>query len=750
MSQKALINLVSNIREFVNLQPEIKLEEIIRVCIVNKIYYLPNLTWPGLISKQLIESIVTLIFNNPTESNLSILDFATNVVVKAKKIEKAIQINNNNYFLIFQEMLIPIYLDLDNVGLLVNKKDVQVEDYNPKGKEIILVDFQQIDNLYNKYEIITKYNNTLIGRLYINNDQTEYISSSYTSFKENDQIFSMRLSLPSKYQSSIIMLLNEELEKLTYTSFNKLGLLTKTNMYKYHSLLDNNHIPYDINNFEHKSNESTYDILLQSGIKKVIQLPSYDNYSLFRNQVMIEACSHYNDITILTADMFEDKYIIYNDYASYCKICGEKITIFDNTINLIDKTFNRKFKIIVNLKIFDSHPYRDYSSCYTFVIDKNNQILFNLKISIQDYVNNICKNLIDLLLYHNYERTNLTKKYSQQIKINKLFFPRLTNQLFMLEIYEKEQFAEEKYINMTILYIMIMMFTIPNIIILLMNNDKSIFVKKNQFVMPSYSSLCATITIKAKLCDKSSMKDLEYLFELYLNDDILTPYLREVRDNFLHNYKRLDDDKFISITTKKEPILVTSYDEYPLVHEDNISNLTYNDRVSLTQISVNRIASLILSLTTNNIQYKSLHYQSIVEKVLPKPYTTIEEALKIVNQLLPKISYQYSYNNNSVQNFEVNNNQLRVTTIITTKTIDPFINQITIVGNKEYEELYHGFPLPSYKNVNSVMIDYAIIKLRDITTVRVDEEYLIDLVSNTSHPIECLNILFIEASKQIL
>ena len=61
MSQKALINLVSNIREFVNLQPEIKLEEIIRVCIVNKIYYLPNLTWPGLISKQLIESIVTLI-----------------------------------------------------------------------------------------------------------------------------------------------------------------------------------------------------------------------------------------------------------------------------------------------------------------------------------------------------------------------------------------------------------------------------------------------------------------------------------------------------------------------------------------------------------------------------------------------------------------------------------------------------------------------------------------------------------------
>ena len=82
-------------------------------------------------------------------------------------------------------MLIPIYLDLDNVGLLVNKKDVQVEDYNPKGKEIILVDFQQIDNLYNKYEIITKYNNTLIGRLYINNDQSHLIYYNIISNNES-------------------------------------------------------------------------------------------------------------------------------------------------------------------------------------------------------------------------------------------------------------------------------------------------------------------------------------------------------------------------------------------------------------------------------------------------------------------------------------------------------------------------------------------------------------------------------------
>lgn len=769
MSTIALFNLIDQIRGSLNQQDSsLSREDYINSIINNKAYYIINLRYPNTVNETLLRNIAEILIDNRTADPKIVLELAQNIVYIAKTIvteQRSIDGNddnnsNNTYskgdhimtmYDLFYDLMLHVLVTIDGTLFLENEPGDNnisaIIDHSVKknNKSSIKIDFLSL--LYNLIEVDTysktkykKFNN-LIGRIGLEEGSIN-IPSGYVKVLDKKRIYTSRTFLRVDPKDFYIPSLTGGVVKKLYDdspeSFrNKLnGLLLHIsdlkiiNINYLYPLFERSLLPFII--------LKDQSIVIDKETK-VIALSGNNSGGV---TTIIDRCEHYSQLEELSTSDFEKNYIYYDSHQAYCRVCSERIASFDMVVNLLDKTYSKDIKLYLNLKIFDSNPYKEYYSCLTYIIEKNNRLQESLKIRLHDYLYSICQNYLDILLKHNNSKSSITRKYMSNIRENNVFFPRLTNQLFILDIYEKEQYAEEKYLNMVVIYILVIIFLVPNFILLVINNQRSLFIKRKVLVIPSIEELVVSILSRSKLLDISQLAKVPFLVSFYQQDDLLTDVMIDLKNRFHSSYRILTPEMF-------EELVILDTVSFPLDDYYNKVIETSNSRTDsdwYREINCNTKVDIIINRKpvmniTSSVPRSLSDINMKTPKIKLRPQITIPQAKQLIKSLVPKMTYKYSYQPNPNDNkiteltyYKVKNSE----EIIDSKNniINVYTNpRLKIITNEYYRYLLSNEPLPSVNEITDQRYDRFLMYNNldissqgyDITTI--DSDYIEEIVT---------------------
>lgn len=384
---------------------------------------------------------------------------------------------------------------------------------------------------------------------------------------------------------------------------------------------------------------------------------------------------------------FLEKFIIFQNKIAICKICGESLDMFNfEEANYIQS----RGEIIITTSKDSIFQYETYSGLINAELFLTEIIgiyddIFNT--NRMDDFNNIARIIIDFFIDINKNRLKYQEKYKQRLSQSKLFFIRLTNNLFISFYNEKEQYAEERQINMFII-IGICLILLSNFnelinIIQLKKDIGSIFIQESDLKVGLDKFIISTVRtylIKQKIIDKKTNIGIDIIVNTYL--EILTDELKSFYNIILNRfYKNIDVLKYEYVDIPDMPLLKYKSRQTSFI---NLTNFNYK----------------IFYLPLEDIKHyenPKVEYQDMVYINLQSLNSlNFEKFSKIENQELKSIinlfSYEYYYKNISINeikqinqnNFYLDNGQkyfFTISEILTSSPILLKINEYFMVFN---------------------------------------------------------------------
>lgn len=698
MSKEALESVIDEIREFLSAQQENDIEIKSKEGLINavkkqKSFFLINLRYPRTLTLELLEDIASILIDNPTTPSSVVLELAQSIVYVAKELSSVNieESDTSRLMLFFYDMMIPLKVDLiGTLSLLMNKidgNDYTVLQQDSEGE--IMVSFPSIDAYLRGGDISKSYKkyNNLVGRIGINSSPEVNIPSGVVSIVGSDKtVYASHTFVPIRYNDVLIPTIG----KLDDSISQKIkGLIQHANILNPQFLLS----------------------LFQLDLSSSYQIEDINVKSITMNNAhqvkFLEPCKHLTDIRLLSLNDFEAAYIYHDSYQAYCLVCGERIPSFDESVNVLDKSFGRNLTVFVNYKLFEALPYRNYAAIISYVIEKNNMIEETLKLNVSDSLLTVSKTMIDILIYHNSKSSMLAKQFSEEIKTRQVFFPRLTNQLFIQEVYEKEKFAEVKSLNVKVLYLLCLMVFRSNFLIMLLM----------KFQRSSFQELFVKFLKRTKIVKDDDIPAVIWLFDFYQQDKLMPDDLQKAVKSFQNNCKLLTSIPIEEIQSSEE---VIHLDDPPKDINPPINRLSINNTTTFFK-------------PISPIKYPSLSYDLPKERKIERlaPQVSVTEARKIVERLKGDIKFSYFYDANIVVGYSIKSSkELVINSTNINRIINPYTDsKFSVEGNKVYDYLLAREPLPTFDQVNADRIESFILLLKIILAKNNFNPSMIDIES---------------------
>ena len=436
-------NIHKYLLELLEAFPDMSKKELINNLINTRTLYIENLKKTNLVTAEFISMVASILIpliknKSPIDYEL-IVDTIVNNTIRSIKETTKLSTKVNPAEVIYYNKLIRfvnmIHLSYPLTPLMAQvfvNKEKHALSLNPNLKEGVHtteVSFQSLSHtiLQGKYITDNRYQlvNYLVGRYALKSSAKELPSGSY--FRHSSGIY-QRAFCSTMVKEDIT--LNMDLIARQATIYH---LPTK--------MLDcilNTFMNYNLYNYRY-----THKIESSKQTYAPIKLPQY-------TYIFTSNCQHYQDVKTMEANEFIEKYIRWDLSLAFCVLCHKEVKQY----MLLDNVYrgnSKSFQLISNYKIFNNKPYSDFLAVRNYVEDYCSRIFNIAKIVANDSSSQICKFVVDILINFNDNRTMLESKYREDIKSG-VFFPKITNQLFMLELYEKEQFAEKKFNSITCLF----------------------------------------------------------------------------------------------------------------------------------------------------------------------------------------------------------------------------------------------------------------------------------------------------------
>ena len=704
MSREALESVISSVRDFISAQRVdedniMASEDIIKAVLQNNFYYIINIKYPRSLTPELLEDITRIIIDNPDISNSEVLQLAQNVIYVAKELttnNDFIQEDDSSIANLFKQMMIPVFLEIDGTVMLLANK-VNGNNYTSlvgmKSSEIE-VSFGSIDDYIRDSDSSDSYKrfNNLIGRIGILSTPKELLDFGIISVTTtSNHVYTTNCFLPVTIKTVTIP-----------------TILPTTNIHSTFSAVfgDDRVVDVFMKLRAIAYNTRILDPMFLIGVIPIDEIyqPAYQSKPVLRSincnvislasdidNGFIEPCTHIANIKILTVEEFESKYVTRDLYQAYCGICGERLPSYDDVINVLDKSFGKDISLYGSIKLFDTQPYKNFPNTPIYVMDRNNRVEETFKIYMNDSIRIVSKTLVDILLYHNSKQSELVKRFKYEIDNNNVFFLRLTNQLFISEMYEKEKFYEVKILNLTALYIVSLFLMKANFLLILLPKLK---ISKNI----TLDEIFKVFLVRSKLVNKSEIDKCMWLINFYMSPNLLPDNIYNISRNFkssidvIKNMIRTEDESNIRIGGA---ILYDRMEIVPHCKQPLTENFTsYYSNPSSKYIQQRQFV-------------RQSHSPSQVTKQSKQPYLTLTEALSIVEKYKGKFTYEYFYNEKKIVSFNYNSDkELVITSDSFSKAINPFSDTLfKVTSNNVKIYLLGGDPIPSVSTVTEYRIE---------------------------------------------
>ncbi|AAG02760.1 putative RNA polymerase associated transcriptional specificity factor [Betaentomopoxvirus amoorei] len=393
----------------------------------------------------------------------------------------------------------------------------------------------------------------------------------------------------------------------------------------------------------------TYDKILYSNVVNINDV-IHKKYEYFECQHVQEYKNVFKNVEnfYINTNKFLENYINIVNKVAICKICGESLDMFNfEEANYIQS----KGEIIITTNKENIFQYETYSRLVNAELFLTDIIgiyddIFNT--NRMDDFNNISRIIIDFFIDINTNRLEYQDKYKKQISNSKLFFIRLSNNLFIAVYNEKEQYAEERQLNMFIIFgiSLLLLSNFNELIGIIKNNKKlkTIFDNQNDIKINLDNFIKDTVFIyisRNRLIDKKSRELINYdtIIDVYLN--ILTPELKSCYNIILNRlYKNIDILKYDYIELPDIPLLPVTlgYKHKNIDTGPTISFLPLEDVINYNNVNI--YESNIRYITYDTLKIKNLSDFDIKD---------INVELKTI---IERFNSEYYYRNISILNFE--------------------------------------------------------------------------------------------------
>lgn len=678
---------------------------------MNKLYT-DTFDRPGTITKDIIRNIVLVLLSDMSRTDYeTIVRAITNIIEFSKTIGKTSEIHSartirdilseNILQLIFDflgELMVSVQITPKACYMMNNTDSKILKLVEPTNEfKIVYISFTQKEEFIRKGSTLEtdQYNsyNRLVGRYGYQSSHQRYISGSYLN---------SHIIFDTKQKGCI-------LQRLFYSIDSSMILI--------HGL-DNS--PRDIHNLfteqlmkrlvgliiQKNLNPSSYygifsaceltrpfcNYLLQTRSTKATKLTPIKVHLRESIKAVIPMCNHIQDMENMLPKEFQDIYVIYEKFFAYCKLCYAGLPEF-NVQNILYQNVNaNNIKRISNFVLFNNYPYSQYKSAQVFVGTIHSRIKNILRITVYHLIAPVSQQLIDTLISFKDHYIRLEKRYRQEISEG-LFFPKISNQLFMIEMYEKEQFAEKKTNNMMILHMMVLFMVYPTFLINLIDRFRSLFSNKGEFFMPAIDEIIFRVLVRLRLIETEAKNTVTVCWNIYSSDELLIENLRSGKLELMFLHEKLSKLQF-----NFKDVLKSIY-----ITDPN----SYLEDMSLTS-SLSTRSEMLLTNSTNVFNVPQIRHNQTVSTTL-KPSITVNDAENLKDLFQSMISFKYSYNleDNQViipDSYNILPESTNLSYTVTMKlkgqqrmiVIDP-INDVNLIieGNEYYHILYHGDPIPT-------------------------------------------------------
>ncbi|AAC97801.1 ORF MSV119 putative RNA polymerase associated vaccinia RAP94 homolog (vaccinia H4L), similar to SW:P33067 [Melanoplus sanguinipes entomopoxvirus] len=428
----------------------------------------------------------------------------------------------------------------------------------------------------------------------------------------------------------------------------------------------------------------------------------YNIYEPVKHVYKYIPCKHIDDYNIVFKEVnnffnnynaFIDKYIAFSNNLAICKICGESIDMF----NFVEANYiqSHGYMIITTHKdnIFQYETYGKLTNAELFLSDYLSiyDSIFNT--NVMDDFNNTARLIIDYMIHINNNRLMYQEEYKHEIDTSGLFFVRLTNNIFMSEYNEKEQFREQRMINIMIVII---------ITLVLVNNFNEligIVKRKDMFKRIDFkkgiNELIIEIVSEYIVKQGIDIKNLNIPVIINTYIKILTPELKSHYDILvLRFYNHIDILTMEEIIIYDFPMANAVKNTHSLLdlYTDKIPYVLELDNILTYENNINYAIKDKINISINSINIKNY-----------KEFTSSDINIEL-KSLISEIKFEYTYKNTLVRVLkEIDNDIFYIDNshkyFFNTNEI---INEspFKIIGNEYFKLLYFSDPLPFLENIN--------------------------------------------------
>ncbi|CCU56277.1 RAP94 RNA pol assoc protein [Mythimna separata entomopoxvirus 'L'] len=393
----------------------------------------------------------------------------------------------------------------------------------------------------------------------------------------------------------------------------------------------------------------TYDKIIYQNTININEVV-HQKYEYYECQHVQEYKKVFKDVENFysNTNKFLENFINIVNKVAICKICGESLDMFNfEEANYIQS----KGEIIITTNrenIFQNETYSRLINAELFLTDIISVFDDIFDTNRMDDFNNISRIIIDVFININTNRLEYQDKFRKQISISRLFFIRLSNNLFIAVYNEKEQYAEERQINMFIIFgiCLILLCNFNELIGIIKNNKKlktvfenqeDIQINLNKFIRDSVFIYMT----RNRLIDKKDRENINFdlMVDVYL--EILTPELKSCYAIILNRfYKNIDILKYDQIELIDLPLLPvnTKYEHKNINIKSTVYNLPLENILNYDNIK-------IIDKSINYLTYDSVNIKNI------NNFDTNNINIEL-RTIIDRIEAEYYYKNISVSQIE--------------------------------------------------------------------------------------------------
>ncbi|BAO49510.1 putative RNA polymerase associated transcriptional specificity factor [Alphaentomopoxvirus acuprea] len=766
-NQYNIINLIDYMKQGIN--NKLTIDEFI---IHNSELYTDYVSYNSIISESDFKFLYGIIEKDPTLNNniifnifkLSQISFDQNVYISKLITNKPIvQINKdidiNNYMLLLNKLVLiqplPKFINIlwdtktkinniEDLGYINNSTSTILSTIEYSKINIIYISYSQLFSQFEKNKDLL----SMQRKFKIYNNLTRIIGVPISSSNQVLDYFIIATinnnSLIYTISDSIATKKIKIFEYGTYSLKDIKSIIQDTiNLVSTHIINNNKHLLYQ-RVFISPILNIYYSSIFPVITKYINIAPEYTYYyKLYEPEPLqydITICAHVDNAKKLfksvvnfyeNTNKFLNEYILFKNKLAICKICGEVLDM----LNFEEATYlQSRGEIIIISNIDNIFQYETYSKLI------NAEIFLSDIISIYDDIfktnrisefNNVSRLIIDFFIHINTNRLEYQDKYKDELGKSKLFFIRLTNNIFIASFHEKEQYKEERYLNMFIIIVICLILDSNfNELINIIRNNRNINTKlDSNNIKKSLNNFIYDIVMIFLINQKIITKDdtiinIKIIINTYL--EILTNELQAYYNILLTRfYNNIDIIKFDIIDIVEIPLTPINI-KYNYNNINNFISLNINSLENITNYKEN----IPINIKINYISIDDLnikHYDDFDNDDINM------ELSMIINKFKLEIYYKNILINYMEQiddnNFYIDTNQRYFFIISNLLYSNPF----SYKSNSNFILYNFGDALPFITTINELHLSLLIDNLNIFLNYFFPSYYFVnDIKSNIS------------------